>query len=120
VEVLTDERKAGGRRITLRLLEPERTLPPLAPASLVRLAGSETLLELHRLNDMTPWDVTFETSDDRDLQTEPDDRLGLQSWWTPDALELVTDMGRRWREVPFDDHTMIDYCPLCYRDLREP
>jgi len=92
VEVLSDERTKEERRIVLRLLESERTWPPpLAPASLVRMGGHEVLLELHRVAESTAETATFSTSDDRDVPRGSPLKLGLQSWWAAEDLELMTD-----------------------------
>lgn len=112
VVVLADEWTDQGRLIALRLLDAELA-PPLAPAWLVPLSGEwEGVLELHRVVEATQDQATFSTSDDREIPAIP---LGLQGWWTPDALGLVTDTDKKWREVPFDDSRFADFCPLCLR-----
>jgi hypothetical protein len=107
-------------QLTALFVIAHRVTPPVAPASLIGLDDWEQLLELHSLLDITPADATFATSDRRDLPITSELRLGLQSWWMPGMLELVTDLNKSWRELQFDDESMVDFCPLCYRDLEEP
>jgi hypothetical protein len=120
VEIVSDGRSGDNRLIRLRLLQPERVTPPIAPASLVRSDPWESVLELHKLLNLTGQIATFATTDTRELPTTVEVMLRLQSWWTADAFELVVATNRSWRKGAFNDSTMPDYCPLCYRGLEEP
>src|SRR6266508_6789683 len=91
---------SGMNSVTLRLLEPERVTPPLAPASLVPLTGDWTvILELHRIIDGSGDAWTFATSDQRTPMPEPGSELGLQQWCghlTPSSTsQIPPGAGRR-------------------------
>jgi hypothetical protein len=120
VQIVSDEKSDDHRLIRLRLLEPDRVTPPIAPASLVRSDPWESVLELHKLLNLRGQIATFTTSDGRELPTTVEPRLHLQSWWTSEVFELVVDTNRDWRRTSFNDSNMHDYCPLCYRGLEEP
>jgi hypothetical protein len=113
VEILADDQDGPTRRVVVRLLEPERLHPPLAPASLV-VEGEGSSIELHRLLDATEGVCNFATRDTRDLPAGRGSVVGLQPWWTLDVLDLVADTSRRWRAATFDDDLFSDFCPLSW------
>lgn len=102
VEILADDQDGPTRSVVVRLLEPERLDPPLAPASLIA-EGPGSSFELHRLLDTTEGVCTFATRDTRDLPAGRGSVVGLQPWWTLDVLDLVAATTRRWRAATFDD-----------------
>jgi hypothetical protein len=119
VDLLTTGIDGDVRTTVVRL---DGALPvAVAPAVLIELDSRRPALQLHRLTHFDDGTATFETyglSEDVPVQS-----YVLQSWWAPDALELVKDTTRAWTSAtygqdggPYPDDGP-DFCVLTYESL---
>jgi hypothetical protein len=100
----------GRTLITLRL--PEGLAPPLFPASLVDDSGDwRQVVHLDAVVQESGDTVVFET-EETPQETIEGRTLGFQQWWRPEALELVTDVGRRWERTAAPSPEHHEHCML--------
>jgi hypothetical protein len=90
---------------------------PITPAALWDIEGKSEVLQFHRLIDTEGSQLTLETFDFRGELPVFDHEYLFQLWWTPDAMDLVTDMSRVWRRSQYPEGDKCDWCPLTYKDF---
>jgi hypothetical protein len=114
VDVVTSDLRDDVLTTTVRVVEGQLPGAPLAPAGLYRNAPWREVLRLHRLVGASLDEATFETFDA--TETGLPGRYILQSWWTPDGLDMVSDMARVWRASRYaEDRANADFCLLSFQ-----
>jgi hypothetical protein len=116
-EVVACSQEGGVTRVVLKfdMLPSE----PAAPASLYSLAeGSEEEFELHKVVDVAPNAVTFETYES-DAQPEVGATYVFRRWWERDQLDLVKNENITWRRERFEPGDGVEYeqCGLCWQTI---
>ena len=116
VEVVTSDLQDDVLTTAVRVIEGRLPGAPLAPAGLYQDAPWREVLRLHRVVHASPDEVTFETFDATD--SGPSGRYILQSWWSPDELELVTNMSAKWIAASYEEVSGCpDFCLLTWQNF---
>ncbi|MHC4155120.1 MAG: hypothetical protein ACYST6_09400 [Planctomycetota bacterium] len=92
---------------------------PAAPATLYSpVEDSDEQFDLHRIVDVAPNAVTFETYG-VDVQPEVGAAYVFCKWWEPDQLDLVKNESIAWRPEGFTPNNVGEYeeCRLCWREI---
>lgn len=109
------ERSGGGARVTVDI--SGRVSPPLFPASLLRAEGDEALHLDRLISEEGDEAFVFETFAAPDELPVAGATYIFRPWWTPDALELVTDTTRQWVREQYPDNGGHDHCPLTWETI---
>ena len=131
---------AGGAVVRLTLADVQA--PPLAPGWLgwTERGGEQCRLVVHRLLEQSGNLVILESLETWEHLPVDGAEVNYTSWWTPDQLDLVTNISRQWTPVRFDqeggnrlpsspsnqpgsttdppeDFDHCDFCGLCWERI---
>jgi hypothetical protein len=114
VTVVAVDRLDGDSMISLRV--PPGLDSPLAPALLVDDGKQVVVLDAVVIED---GDTTVFRSRDVPVEDLVGRVVGLQQWWSPEAFDAATDVGRRWTHDAAPPPEHHEHCLLDWQTIEE-
>lgn len=116
-EILDLQNLKDGLLVILRV---DKILPlPLAPGGLYSLSDpKKKVLELHKLlNQGEEGNLIFKTYESPMELPPKGGKFIFRAWWTPNALDIVTNMSLTWTREKYPGNGDHDHCLLTYKTI---
>jgi len=112
------ETNEAGNELTSVLLLDHVPRPPLVPAALWEISDPiKEVLQLHQVKDVEDNRLTCVTFEFEGDLPEKRREYAFQLWWVPSAMELVTDLVRKWSRKDYPDNGDHDHCELTWKTI---